>query len=233
MVRDKSHVEAGVRPQTVRRHGLLGRRDRDVHPRTIHHDALRHSWYDDQLLNGFGTDSTAGELDRCGAENLADHGTVRRAVLLDVARYRGVDRLERGGVITAAELDAVATEQGVSLETGDIVLVRIGALVLFYDAGSEAFYEAYSPSGDPDTLDEPGPTYTEKTAAWFSENDVAVYETKTPTAEQTHLRETGTLLPLHPALLRDLGVVITELLLLEDVAAAYAEDGRYELSADH
>jgi kynurenine formamidase len=169
-----------------------------------------------------------GGLDRCGAEHLGEHGIVGRGVLLDVARHRGVDRLDRGDVITPAELDACADEQGVELEAGDILLVRTGALSLFYEEGPEAFYEAYSPPDDPDTLDEPGPTYTDETATWFADNDVAVYGTDTLTAEQTHSRETGTLIPLHPALLRDLGVVITELLRLEDLAAACAEDDRYE-----
>lgn len=229
MVRDKSHIEAGEFDREP--FAYMESSDDGIEMfthGTTHHDALGHSWYDDRLYNGFDADSTVGGLSRCGAEHLADHGIVGRAVLLDVARYRGVDRLERGDAIAAAELDAVAAEQGVSLETGDVVLVRTGALSLFYEEGPRAFYEAYSPPDDADTLDEPGPTYTDETAAWFSDNDVAVYGTDTLTAEQTHSRETGTVIPLHPALLRDLGVVITELLWLDDVATACADDGRYE-----
>ncbi|SDF70528.1 cyclase family protein [Halorientalis regularis] len=229
MVRDKSHIDAGE----ADREPFGGMESSDdavdmfTHG-TTHHDALGHSWYDDQLYNGFDAETTVGGLSRCGAEHLGEQGIVGRAVLLDVARHRGVDRLDRGDRITPAELDACADEQGVSLEAGDIVLVRTGALSLFYDEGPEAFYAAYSPPEDPDTLDEPGPTYTDETAAWFADNDVAVYGTDTLTAEQTHSRETDTLIPLHPALLRDLGVVITELLALEDLAAACADDGRYD-----
>lgn len=229
MIRDRSHIDAGEfdREPFAFMESSDDAVDLFTHG-TTHHDALGHSWYDDELYNGFDAETTIGGLDRCGAEHLADDGIVGRAVLLDVARYRGVDRLERGAVIGPGELDECAAAQGVDLEGGDIVLVRTGALSLFYEDGPEAFYETYSPPDDADTLDEPGPTYTEETAAWFADNDVAVYGTDTLTAEQTHSRATGTLIPLHPALLRDLGVVITELLALEAFAAACAKDGRYE-----
>lgn len=229
MVRDKSHIDSGAADRDP--FGGMESSDDAIEMfthGTTHHDALGHSWYDDELYNGFDPESTIGGLSRCGAEHLGEHGIVGRAVLLDIARHRGVDRLERGDHITPGELDACADAQGVALEAGDVVLLRTGALSLFYESGAEAFYEAYSPPDDPDVLDEPGPTYTDETVAWFADNDVSVYGTDTLTAEQTRSRETGTLIPLHPALLRDLGVVITELLRLEDLAAACAEDGRYE-----
>lgn len=229
MVRDKSHIDAGEFDREP--FAFMESSDDEIETfthGTTHHDALGHSWYDDELYNGFDADTTVGGLDRCGVEHVAERGIVGRAVLLDVARHRGVDRLDRGDTVTADELRACADEQGVALEAGDIVLLRTGVLSLFYDEGPEAFYESYSPPDDQETLDEPGPTYTDETAAWFADNDVAVYGTDTLTAEQTHSRETGTVIPLHPALLRDLGVVITELLWLEDLAAACVADGRYE-----
>ena len=51
---------------------------------------------------------------------------VGRGVLLDVARHKGLVRLEPNTAITPADLDAVAARQGVSIQDGDIVVVRTG-----------------------------------------------------------------------------------------------------------
>ena len=51
---------------------------------------------------------------------------VRRGVLLDVAAHRGVDRLPAKTLISAAELQEVATSQGTEVREGDILLVRTG-----------------------------------------------------------------------------------------------------------
>ena len=49
-----------------------------------------------------------------------------RGVLLDFPRLRKKDWLEPGEAIYPDELDAAATEAGVNVERGDIVLVRTG-----------------------------------------------------------------------------------------------------------
>ena len=54
-----------------------------------------------------------------------------RGVLLDVARARGVERLEPGYGITADDLDAAVELAAVDIEPGDVVLVRTGHLQLF------------------------------------------------------------------------------------------------------
>jgi kynurenine formamidase len=57
-----------------------------------------------------------------------------RGILLDVARYRGVERIEAGHPISRDELQASAQRQGVSIGEGDIVLVRTGNGALWHDA---------------------------------------------------------------------------------------------------
>ncbi len=47
-------------------------------------------------------------------------------VLLDIARYRGVDRIGAGNPIQRDELEAAAHSQGVSVGEGDVVLLRTG-----------------------------------------------------------------------------------------------------------
>ena len=51
---------------------------------------------------------------------------VTRGILLDVARQRGVDRIESGHPITREVLEVAQREQGVAVEKGDVVLLRTG-----------------------------------------------------------------------------------------------------------
>jgi kynurenine formamidase len=51
---------------------------------------------------------------------------ITRGVLIDVARYKGVDVLPDGAVITAAEVQATLEAQGTLVKPGTAVLVRTG-----------------------------------------------------------------------------------------------------------
>ena len=53
-------------------------------------------------------------------------GIVTRGVLLDLARWRGVDWLEAGDGPAPDDLDAIAASQAVTIQTGDAVLLRTG-----------------------------------------------------------------------------------------------------------
>ena len=62
---------------------------------------------------------------KLGIEHVRDK-MVGRGVLLDVARFKGVDSLDDGYAITNADLDACAAAQGVEIRKGDFVIVRTG-----------------------------------------------------------------------------------------------------------
>lgn len=230
MLRDKGHFEA----EKVSRHAYAGWENSDdlvylgTHG-TTHMDALAHSWYDDTLYNGFDANSTKGGLDHAGIEQIASHGVVGRGVLLDVARHRGVSYLESGERITLDELRECAAEQGVTIEKRDLLLIRTGAMELFYEEGPEAFYAEFETEheGEP-ALDEAGITYTPEMAEWFQEMEIPFIGTDNVAAEQTISETTGTRLPFHPVLLRDLGIVICEMTRLGELAADCAEDGQYD-----
>jgi kynurenine formamidase len=49
-----------------------------------------------------------------------------RGVLLDIARYRGVDWIGEDQPITRADMEATLQQQGTSIRKGDVVLVRTG-----------------------------------------------------------------------------------------------------------
>src|SRR5215469_9819825 len=72
---------------------------------------------------------------RNGIEHTANK-MVGHGVLLDVARFRGVDFLEDGFAISNEDLDACAAGQGVPVGPGNFVIVRTG------------YQERYLASGD-------------------------------------------------------------------------------------
>jgi kynurenine formamidase len=196
---------------------------------TTHVDTLGHAWYDDELYNGFDAATTNGGLARCGVDAIAENGIVGRGVLLDIARHRGEDYLASGERIELDDIEACAADNGIEFEAGDVVLLRTGAAELFYTEGPEAYYEEYTdPSVEGYGFNEPGVTYSEELVEWIDELNVPLLGTDTIGSEQTYSEETGSLLPLHPVLLRDLGVVISELNKLDDLASACADDGKYD-----
>ena len=88
-------------------------------------DALCHIFLDDKMYNGYpATDVTVQGAARLGIEKVRDK-MVGRGVLLDIARFKGVDCLDDGYGITNADLDAFAEAQGVEIRKGDFVIVRI------------------------------------------------------------------------------------------------------------
>ncbi|RSS58730.1 cyclase family protein [Streptomyces sp. WAC01280] len=91
-----------------------------------HLDALCHVVFDGELYGGVPastvTDAGAGRL----SVDLLGDGIVGRGVLLDIPRLRGVPWLEPGDVVTSGDLTAAEAAQGVRVEAGDLLFVRVG-----------------------------------------------------------------------------------------------------------
>jgi kynurenine formamidase len=81
---------------------------------------------DDYFYNGFKLSEfgDAYGLKKLGVENIGAFFT--RGVLIDVARYKGVERLQNGYAITPADLEGALKAQGGKITKGDVVLVRTG-----------------------------------------------------------------------------------------------------------
>ncbi|MGZ4140132.1 MAG: cyclase family protein, partial [Actinomycetota bacterium] len=108
-----------------------------------HWDSLAHVSYDGRLWNGFG----AASVDERGAARagIDKVGVLAgRGVLLDVARARGVERLDGGYGITPDDLEAAASITDTQVGSGDIVLVRTGQMQLL-KAGDRKAYTNPSP----------------------------------------------------------------------------------------
>lgn len=81
---------------------------------------------DDYFYNGFQRSEIgkAYGLTKLGIENVGVFFT--RGVLVDVAGFRGVERLKVGEVVTVADLEGALKKQGLTIREGDSVLLRTG-----------------------------------------------------------------------------------------------------------
>jgi kynurenine formamidase len=183
------------------------------------YDALGHVWYDGKLWNGYDAVTTFGGLSKASVNPIARRGVVGRGVLLDVARHRGVAALGAGETLDHTDLLACARAQGVELRPRDIIVIRTGWLERYFEVGPEAFFADFV---------EPGLTYSPELVRWFHDQEIPNLVTDTMGNETTRDPSHGLAMPLHVALMRDLGVAFTEICDLGELAADCAADGRYE-----
>jgi kynurenine formamidase len=178
-------------------------------------DALSHVYYDDKLYNGFPANSvTSLGAYHCGIDKVDGKGITSRGVLLDIVRLRGVETFcELGDPITPAELDEAARTQGVTVECGDIVLVRTGWWARFLETGNGG---------------EPGAGLDWRCASWLHDHQVAAVAADNLMVENPQSGIDGVFLPMHMLCLRDMGLMLGEYWDLTALAADCAADGVYE-----
>ncbi|MPZ24318.1 MAG: cyclase family protein [Dehalococcoidia bacterium] len=179
-------------------------------------DGLSHIFHDGKMWNGYeASDVTAAGASRNGIEKLKESLT-GRGVLLDVARYKGVDCLDRGYGITIEDLDGTARKQGVEVREGDILLVRTGELGRCQVEGWDGFAGG----------DAPGVSFY--TAPWIHERKIAALATDTWGVEVRPNELPNSFQPLHIVALVNGGLLLGEMFALDELAEACAEDGTYE-----
>ncbi len=175
-----------------------------------HIDALAHITVgDEQRWHGGSARTDLGDFGplKGGAEELFPLWT--RGILFDVPRHRGVEFLGAGEPVTAADLDGITARTGVSLEPGDVALIRTG-------------YMQHWP--DPERMQAnrgPGPDLG--AARWLHQRGVIATGSDTETYEvqpAVDVLEPRNPQPVHTFLLIEQGVYLMELLDLEELAAA-------------
>lgn len=180
-------------------------------------DALGHIFYDETMWNGYDArlvDSTGAK--RNGIEKTKDR-MAGRGVLLDVARFCGVDSLDDGQAVTSADLDAVAAAQGVEVRRGDFVIVRTGHMERCL-ANDE--WGGYAGG------DAPGLAF--ETADWIFDREIAAICTDTWGCEVRPNETTEASQPWHWVVIPKIGISMGEIFFLGDLAADCASDGVYE-----
>ena len=182
------------------------------------YDALGHVWYDGQIWNGYDAKTTIGGLAKASVLPLAEKGIVGRGILLDMARFRGKDVLDVAETFTHEDLMACAKAQGTEILPRDIIVIRTGWIGKFYKVTREEFYGNFV---------EPGLTHSDALVRWFHEMEIPNLVTDTIANEVTVDPVSGVVLPLHNALMRNLGVTLTEICWLDDLAADCVADGQW------
>lgn len=98
-----------------------------AHGSPTHLDGLAHFSWDGKNYNGFDASNvrTAGGATQLSVHQAA-HGIITRGVLLDIPAVLDVPWLDPGHAITPAEIAAAEERQGITVRTGDALLIRTG-----------------------------------------------------------------------------------------------------------
>jgi kynurenine formamidase len=205
----------------VRRHGDVVRADggsaandwivTGIHVGT-HIDALCHVSQDGVLYDRVDAASvtTSKGFTKFGIETVPPF--VGRGVLLDIAALRGVDVLQPGEAVTAADLDAACTLQGVAVGAGDALLIATGWAQHWADRPR---YEGQQGGA-------PGPD--ESAGEWIADHGVRLAGGETIAFEQILPGQGHATLPVHRRLLVEAGINIIETLCLTELARAHISE---------
>ncbi|MES2473262.1 MAG: cyclase family protein [Pseudomonadota bacterium] len=91
-----------------------------------HLDSLSHFLWDGKMYNGHSKDEVTEEGAAKNAVLNYKNGILTRGVLMDMARYKGVEYLEPGTPIYPEDLEGWERRAGVKVRSGDAMLVRTG-----------------------------------------------------------------------------------------------------------
>jgi len=180
-------------------------------------DGLGHIFYGDKMWNGY----DARLVDSDGAHKNGIEKVkakmVGRGVLLDVARYLGVDSLEDGQAISSEDLEATQKAQGVEVRRGDFVIVRTGHMERCHAQGDWGGYAGG---------EAPGLAFD--TANWVYDKQIAAICTDTWGCEVRPNETDDCTQPWHWVVIPMIGISMGEIFYVKDLAEDCAADGVYE-----
>jgi len=168
-----------------------------------HIDALCHFSRAGKLHGGVAAASAQsyhGGLQQWSVDTIAP--IFRRGVLLDIAAQQGVDALPVDFAVTPQHLEDAAGAQGVSLEPGDVVLLRTG-WAQYWNEPARYIAQARGPGPE-----EAGGRWLSDRAIFAAGSDTIAFE-KIPSSS----------MPVHVHFLVEKGIHIMEALNLEQLAA--------------
>ncbi len=179
-----------------------------------HIDAFSHVAYQDRLYGGAPAETVTSEGAATGSIEVLKDGLVGRGVLLDVPRERGISWIEPGEFVFREDLEAAERAQGVTVGTGDILLVRTG------HARRQAEHE---PWDTPKSKAGLHPT----AATFLAERGVAVLgsDGNNDTAPST---TEGVAFPIHVLAINAMGIHLLDYLQFEDLVPHCEAAGRWE-----
>lgn len=171
-------------------------------------DMFSHQGIDGLLYNCFNSDqiATRNGFTKLGVDKIGMLFT--RGILIDVAAFKGVDILPSGYEITVADLQAALARQGLSLRSGDAVLINSGYSKLW--GVDNARYNKDTPGiGAP-------------AAEWLASQEVMLIGADTYAVEASPNPDKSISLPVHQIALVVNGIFLLENMKLHELAAAAA-----------
>jgi kynurenine formamidase len=182
-----------------------------------HWDALGHIFYQDKMYNGYDASLCDSRgVHKLGIEHTRDK-MVGRGVLLDVARFKGVESLADGYGVSNDELDAVAASQGVMIEEGDFVIIRTGHMERCLKSGDWGGYAGG---------DAPGVKF--ENCYWGHDKSIAAICSDTWGVEVRPNETREVSQPWHWVVIPAMGLTMGEMFYLKDLADDCAADNVYE-----
>ena len=182
-----------------------------------HWDSLGHIFLDDKMYNGF----SANRVDSGGVHELGiEHAIAKmvgRGVLLDVARFKGLDWLPDGYGISNAELDETAAAQGVTIKRGDFVIIRTGQMER---CRAEGRWGGYAGG------DAPGVRF--ENCYWCQAHEIAAICSDTWGVEVRPNECTDAKQPWHWVVIPAMGLTMGEMFDVAELARDCAEDRVFE-----
>jgi kynurenine formamidase len=179
-----------------------------------HLDALCHFFWNGKTYNNRPVGVVTSTGARANAIIAGQNGIVSRGVLLDIPRQQGVDWLETNHAITPTELEAAEAAAGLTVETGDILLIRTGRAVRRRAHG--AWDSRKTLAG-----------LHHEVAPWLKARGVALLGSDGVSDVREH-PFTVTTHPIHILTLVAMGMQLLDNLNLDDLATACAERSRSE-----
>ena len=167
-------------------------------------DGLGHIGIGDLFYNGNNRAdfSRPDGLEKLGIENVGP--IVTRGVLVDVAAFKGVARLEGGYEITLADLRGALERQRMEVRSGDVIIVHTGWSSLW--KVDNAAFGATSPG------------IGLEAARWLVEREVVIVGSDTWSMEVVPNPDSNLAFPVHQLLIPRNGIYIFENLLTEELA---------------
>ncbi len=186
---------------------------------TTHVDALCHVFWEGKMYNGKPASDVTSLGARSGDVSAWSTGITTRGVLLDIPKLRGADYVALEEPVRGYELLDAATAQGVELRPGDAVCVY---------SGREKYYAA-NPDRSPGVP--PGPGLHADCAPVLKDADAAIlsWDMMDATPNPYSIFQAPNIaLPVHVLTIVQMGMPLLDNSLLEPLAEACAEEGRYE-----
>ena len=179
-----------------------------------HIDALCHARYKGKAYNGFdASDASETGCATSGVEHLKE-GVLSRGILIDVPRLKGVPYLEPGTPVLASDIEAWEQRAGITIEPGDVVLVRTGRWTKRAEIGPYSLQ-----GGSPDVHVSALPLLRER--------DVAVLGTDVG-LDVIPAGVEGVVIPTHTVAIAGMGLLIIDNADLEALAETAGRLGRWE-----